>query len=730
MAEMEELKLVVALDDQATPKLEQLSKTGRDFGQELSKSLGAAGNQLSRIRRDGEETGHAFKSMAESLVVFQSGFQRLNLSLSGAVGGFTTMQKGVQGVASSVGSAGLAVGAFAVSIVAAGVVLERYLKQLNDYSAHQLKMRQIERVTGVGPAYQKKAEQAYVGSGLSPEAAQADIAGATQKAEEYRRLGPLSEMGKLLQGLHGEDFAVMKENLDRVALAATATARLRAIQQGAEIERQRVARTGGTEKGAIAAAQFYEKTGAANLVNVTQPIAEPTKAQQEIADAAAKAGEEFETQKNKALLAFDELKNKFNTAVLPEITKALGPISERLQAWSESLRPEDFQKVADSLASIVTHLGEIDWSAVTNELGAIVRDVDKIIVAVKDVIDGMKDLAASPALFKRQYLPASWRTDEENAQLAAYDKRQEDKAKKIRDAEELPLGAAGSGPVRSGRTVEWSEGMFGAQKDVNPRGWRPEGTSESATDNLVAPLQDQTTETTKNTEQLKSLNDKLGDTFADRFGGMALPSALQRLKTQQRFAGGGERADAEVTPAGIVGDPNLTGNEYLKSERAPFAEELKNKPALKEKLAALVSLENDKDPTAVAESLMNRMAMTGGSIERGIGGGEQSFYGPVRRGQVGPRLAKLFNNPAMMDQYQKAIDAALAGSNLVKSNTDQGSRGDPNYYAGGVGVNRYGERYNDWAGGRGGVAGARAWREEHERRIHGAGAPASHRRLH
>jgi uncharacterized membrane protein YgcG len=176
--------------------------------------------------------------------------------------------------------------------------------------------------------------------------------------------------------------------------------------------------------------------------------------------------------------------------------------------------------------------------------------------------------------------------------------------------------------------------------------------------------------------------------------------------------------EAPTSLSEVSGDK--TGSAYLQEQRKGFAEELKNNPEMRDRVAAIASLEHESDPTAVVESLMNRQSYAGGTIAKGIGGGARSFYGPVRKGLVDRRMAELRADPKRMARMQAGIDAALGGSNLTKGNTDQGSAGDPNYATGGVGVNRDGERYNDWGGGPGGVAGARKWREEQQRRVSAA----------
>ena len=180
-------------------------------------------------------------------------------------------------------------------------------------------------------------------------------------------------------------------------------------------------------------------------------------------------------------------------------------------------------------------------------------------------------------------------------------------------------------------------------------------------------------------------------------GNMAGPWASE----EEAAAGGGMAATAAGSAA---------PNAFLASQRAGFKSELDQNPELKKRLAAVVDLENPGAGTAVAESLMNRMAMSGGTIASGIGGGDKSFYGPVRKGQDVTRQQELERDPAKMAERMKQIDEALAGSNITKGATDQGSKNDPNYQAGGTGVNINGERFNDW-GGHGGVEASRKWRE-------------------
>ncbi|UQR64300.1 phage tail tape measure protein [Bradyrhizobium sp. C-145] len=184
---------------------------------------------------------------------------------------------------------------------------------------------------------------------------------------------------------------------------------------------------------------------------------------------------------------------------------------------------------------------------------------------------------------------------------------------------------------------------------------------------------------------------------------------------------GTDRVGDVSIPHGGVGDMStghgLSGNAFLAARRERFARELQSNPALKKQLAAVIDLENPGAGTAVAESLMNRMDMNGGSIAGGLGFNNRgrSFYGPVRKGLDIGRLRELERDPKRMAARMRQIDEALAGSNYIRGHTDQGSAGDPNYIAGGTGVNINRERFNDWGGGKWGKlrghAASRAFRE-------------------
>ena len=150
--------------------------------------------------------------------------------------------------------------------------------------------------------------------------------------------------------------------------------------------------------------------------------------------------------------------------------------------------------------------------------------------------------------------------------------------------------------------------------------------------------------------------------------------------------------------------------DWLKEKRAPLAREIESNPELKLRVAALLDLENVGAGPAVVESLLNRALYSKRSVDSITSLGRNSFYGPGRiAGMVEGRMAEIARNPQKREQLFNLIREAYT-SNTVKGHTDQGSLRDPNYQAGGIGVNINRERFNDWGGGPGGHAGARAFR--------------------
>ena len=219
-----------------------------------------------------------------------------------------------------------------------------------------------------------------------------------------------------------------------------------------------------------------------------------------------------------------------------------------------------------------------------------------------------------------------------------------------------------------------------------------------------------------------------GPTFRPGIG----PGSRQRREKKQAREPEHETPEtpaspAESKPSESTGKVGSSGASYLARQRAGFKKELED-PKTRELLGAVIHAENPGAGPAVAESIMNRTEYVN-SIRRRQGkppltlrdmmlghpdiAHGKSFYGPIRHGYMGSHLRAVREHAGVRAEMNRDIDAALAGSNSIRSNTDQGSRGDPNYYAGGVGVNIHGERFNDWGWG----GSSRQWRQQRETEI-------------
>lgn len=174
--------------------------------------------------------------------------------------------------------------------------------------------------------------------------------------------------------------------------------------------------------------------------------------------------------------------------------------------------------------------------------------------------------------------------------------------------------------------------------------------------------------------------------------------------------GGGAFSKAQRDENGGSPIDGSGGAAYLANRRAAFRKELDDNPDTRRLLGAIISAENPGAGPAVAESLMNRTELVNEDrAKRGLPpltlkdmirghpsiGGGKSFYNPMRNGAINDHLRKM-NNSEFASRMNKYIDRALGGSNVIEGHTDQGSRGDPNYDAGGIGKNINGERFNDW----------------------------------
>jgi hypothetical protein len=172
---------------------------------------------------------------------------------------------------------------------------------------------------------------------------------------------------------------------------------------------------------------------------------------------------------------------------------------------------------------------------------------------------------------------------------------------------------------------------------------------------------------------------------------------------------------ARTQMAGSDTRPTPGYSNYLRQQRAPAARELQN-PQTRLQVAAMMSLENGRDPIGPVESLLNRQAMTGQSLQRLLHSG---FYGPINRRQLGAAMQRLQNNPRLFAFYNSHIDAALSGSNVIGGATDQGTTGDPNARNPSGRVRRGTEIYNDWGGARNSAGWRRAQQAQVQAELQG-----------
>jgi hypothetical protein len=165
---------------------------------------------------------------------------------------------------------------------------------------------------------------------------------------------------------------------------------------------------------------------------------------------------------------------------------------------------------------------------------------------------------------------------------------------------------------------------------------------------------------------------------------------------------------------------NLKGSEYLRNQRAWIARELDADPSLRRYLGGVLAHEQGpgRERQMVMESLANRLNYLRANGQPNLTlreylsrTGTNQFYGPIRRGQITEAL----QNQAHAQGVNSDIDAVLAGTNLVRGFSDQGSAGDPNYHRGEYMDTPGRESYNDFGG-------ARAWRQEQQRHVEQGGS--------
>lgn len=145
-------------------------------------------------------------------------------------------------------------------------------------------------------------------------------------------------------------------------------------------------------------------------------------------------------------------------------------------------------------------------------------------------------------------------------------------------------------------------------------------------------------------------------------------------------------------------------NIYIKEQRAPLAEQLKD-PNVKLQVEAMMASEDAANPLPVVESLFNRCLYAHRTLVQMLHSG---FYGPINRGKLPAFEHLIEHNPHLKWRMDQAIEAALDGSNIINGYTDQGLPTDPNGRWPGMHI--HGEVFNDWGGGPGGHEGAKEWR--------------------
>ena len=436
-AEFEELRLQVTLDDQATAKLDQLKKAF-DFTSAIAqtkelqkaldgvgdtsklesyrKSLGGVSDKLGEVKRHSAEASEGLKGLGENLVAIQGGFERFKLTLPGIVGSLGQVNKGVGSIAESFNLSKLAVGGFAVGIIGAGVVLEKYLSTLTEWSQRQSELGKTATATGVPAGQIKAIEDVYARSNVPREAAQADIAGAAEAQADLRKDYMTERVKRLLgpQDAFRQQRVQALQALRNAPDTAAYLTILRAQQQ--QLHDVYLERHPGDEVGAAqVAGEWGEQLGARNLRNVRGPIPTATPAQNAQQQQATDASNAFLEQIANIKTAWEDLKTKFNVGVLPAVTQALTPISENFAKWAESLKAEDFKKFADSLSAIVTQLGQFNWKPVLDSLSGIASAFSDVLGLAKDAGLILSDAATLVARLK----PASARTPEEQAAVNA-----------------------------------------------------------------------------------------------------------------------------------------------------------------------------------------------------------------------------------------------------------------------------------------------------------------------
>jgi hypothetical protein len=362
MAEFEELKLSVTLDDQATAKLDALKRQVAEIGDSrrmegMKKSLQEAGEHVDKLQQKSLEFT---KTWLGGLSQIQGVAQSTTLSLGGVTNAISGMQKGWANVASSVGTAGLAVGGFAASMVVAGVILNRYLSQLSEYAKGQADLGKLGERLGVEPAQIKSIRQTYARSGLPQEAADEDVSGISAARADLAKKYMTERVQKALGGIEeqpGDRAAKLQRVLELSRARSDADYLNIVARQGRETHdeslRRARARQGGQllpgdEERASASQQgWLQLFGAPHVGGVRGRFTTTSDAENAAQRQRSKDADDFIEQTTRISEAFSKMGTTLNALGIPKVNEALQGIADRLTTVANK-----FDEVAKWLDSI------------------------------------------------------------------------------------------------------------------------------------------------------------------------------------------------------------------------------------------------------------------------------------------------------------------------------------------------------------------------------------------
>ncbi len=152
--------------------------------------------------------------------------------------------------------------------------------------------------------------------------------------------------------------------------------------------------------------------------------------------------------------------------------------------------------------------------------------------------------------------------------------------------------------------------------------------------------------------------------FAEKIG-IARPPAAPRIAPRI--------APKAKAPDGSSGTTGSSTN--LKDDRARYAEELKNNPALRDKILRIAANEQGKNPQgtqAVIESMMNRASVRGTTLEQQARWHKAEKGGYYEMGNMGRGALENVEHRKVLEQ---SLSNALGGGNLSNYATDNASQG-------------------------------------------------------